>query len=58
MTLLSARIIFCQINYVNFERKSRLLSKFRIPLQFHERLFLCTFLAQKMYTFLKRSPLK
>ena len=58
MRLLSARIIFCQINYMNFERKSRLLSKFRIPLQFHERLFLCTFLAQKMYTFLKRSPLK
>ena len=32
--------------------------KFCIPLQFHERFFVCTFLAQTIYTLLKRSPLK
>ena len=36
----------------------RFLSKFCIPLQFHERYLLCTFLAQKIYTLLKRSTLK
>ena len=54
----SARVKFCQIPSANFEMRSRFLSKFCISLQFHERLFLCTFLAQAIYTFLKRSPLK
>ena len=58
LRLLSARIKFCQINYPNFERTTRLLSKFCIPRQFHERLFLCTFFPQKKYTLLKSSPLK
>ena len=44
--------------YANFETTTRFLPKFCIPLQFHERLFLCTFLAQTIYTLLKRSPFK
>ena len=48
----------CQISYVNFETTSLFLSKFCIPLQFHERLFHCSFLAQAIYTLLERSPLK
>ena len=55
---LSARVKFCQIPSANFETTSRFLSKFCIPLQFRERLFLCTFLAQRIYTLLKSSPLK
>ena len=55
---LSAQVKFCQIPWANFETTSRLLSKFCIPLQFHERLFLCTFLAQTKYALLKRSSLK
>ena len=58
LRLWSARVKFCQIPYVNFETTSRFLSKFCFPLWFHERLFLCTFLAQTIYTLLKRSPLK
>ena len=54
----SARVKFCQIPYANFETRSRFLSKFCIPLQFHERLLLCTFLAKTIYTLLIRSPLK
>ena len=58
LRLSSAQVKICQIPYVNFETTSRFLSKFCIPLQFHERLLLCTFLAQAIYTLLKRSPLK
>ena len=58
MRLSSAQIKFCQIPYANFEMRSWLLSKFWIPLQFHERLLLCTFLAKTIYTLLIRSPLK
>ena len=58
LRLLSAQVKICQIVYFNFETTSRFLPKFCIPLQFHERLFLCTFLAQTRYTLLKRSPLK
>ena len=58
LRLSSARVKFCQIPYANFETTSRCLSKFCIPLQFHERLLLCTFLAQTIYTLLNRSPLK
>ena len=54
----SAQVRFCQIPYAKFEMTGRFLSKFCIPLQFHERLFLCTFLAQAIYTLLIRSPLK
>ena len=45
-------------SYANFEMRSRFFSKFCIPLQFHERLFLCTFLVQTIYTLFKRSSLK
>ena len=41
-----------------FWNDSQFLSKFCIPLQFHERWLLCTFLAWTIYTLLKRSPLK
>ena len=58
LRLLSAQIKICQISYVNFNMTSRFLSKFCITLQFHERLFACTVLAQKIYTLFKRSPLK
>ena len=58
LRLLNARVKFCQISYVNFETMSWFLSKFCIALQFHEKLLLCTFLAQKIYTLLKRSTLK
>ena len=58
LRLSSALVKIYQIFYVNFKVTSRLLSKFCIPRQFDERLFLCTFLAQTTYTVLKRSPLK
>ena len=58
LRLLSARVNFCQILYANLETTSWFLCKFCIPLQFHERLFLSSFLAQTIYTLLKRSPLK
>ena len=57
LKLSSARVKFCQTPYANFETTSWFLSKFCIPFQFHERLFLCTFLAQTLYTLLKRSSL-
>ena len=56
LRLASARVKFCQILYANCEMTSRFLCKFCIPLQFHERLLLCTFLAQPIYTLVKRSP--
>ena len=58
LRLSSAQVKFCQISYANFETVSRFLSKFCIPLQFHERLLLCSFLAQTICTLLNRSPLK
>ena len=58
LRLLSTQVKICQIPYTNFETSSQFLSKFSIPLQFHERLFLCTFLAQIIYTLLKKSSLK
>ena len=54
----SARVKFRQISYTNFETTSRFHSKFCISLQFHERLFHCTSLAQTIHTLLKRSLLK
>ena len=58
MKLSSAQVKISQIPNVNFEMTSCFLSKFCIPLQFHERKLLCTFLASAIYTFLKRNPLK
>ena len=58
LRLSSHRVKFCQIPWANFETTSRFLYKFCIPVQFHGRLFLCSFLAQRKYTLLKRSPLK
>ena len=57
LRLSSAPVKICQIPYANFETTSQFLSKFCIPLQFHERLFLCNFLVQKIYSLLKKSPL-
>ena len=54
----SAQVKICQIPYVNFETTSRFISKFCISLQFLERYLLYNFLAQTIYTLLKRSPLK
>ena len=54
----SPQVTICQIPYANFEMTSLFLPKFCIPLQFHERLLLSTFLAQTIYTLLKRSTLK
>ena len=56
--LLSTQVKICQISYANFEMTSQFFPKFCIPLQFHERLFLCSFLTEAIYTLLKRSPLK
>ena len=54
----SARVKFCQIPHANFETTSWFLSKFCIFLNFHEKLCLCSFLAQTINTLLNRSPLK
>ena len=58
LRLSSTRVKFCQISYANFEMTSWFFYKFYILFQFHERQLLFTFLAQTVYTFLKRSPLK
>ena len=58
LRLLSAQFKICQIPYANFETTSGFLCEFCIPLQFHERELLCTFLVQTIYTFLKKNPLK
>ena len=58
LRLLRAQVKISQIPYATFKTTSRFLSKFCIPLQLHERLFLCTFLTQTIYTFLIESPLK
>ena len=58
MRLSSASVKICQIPHVNFETTSQFPLKFCITLQCHERYFLCTVLAQTIYTLLKRSPLK
>ena len=54
--LTSAQVKISRISYVHIETASPFLSKFCIPLQFNE--IVCTFLAQTIYTLLKRSPLK
>ena len=56
LRLTSAQVKICQISNANFETMSWFLYKFCIPLQFKEILFI--FLAQRIYTWVKRSPLK
>ena len=58
LRLLSTQVKICQIPYTNFEATSQFLSNFCSPIHFHGRLFISTFLAQTIYTLLKRSPLK
>ena len=58
LRLSSAQVQFFQIPYRNFETTSRFLSKFFTFLQFYELLFICTFLAQRIYTLLEISPFK
>ena len=58
LRLSSPPVKICQIPYANFETESRFLPKFCIPLQFHERELLSTFLTLTIYTLLKRSPVK
>ena len=58
LRLLSTQVKICQISYASFETTNQFLSKYCIPLQFHERLFLCSFLVQAIHTLLKRSSLK
>ena len=55
MRLSSAQVKICRFPYVNFVTTSRFFSKFCIFLECHERKLLCTFLAQTVYTLLKRS---
>ena len=58
LRLLNAQVKICQISFANFETISWFLSKFCIPLQFHERQLLCTILAQTIYTLLKMNTLE
>ena len=58
MKFSSARVKFCQIPYANFETTSWFLSKFCVFLQFYETLYLCTFLAQRIYILVQRSTFK
>ena len=58
LKLSSVQLKICEIPYASFETTIRFLSRFCISLQFHERYLLCTFLAQTIYTLLKRNPLK
>ena len=58
MRLLSAQVKICQIPYANFETTSRFLSKFCISLQFHERLFHCTFFSSNNTYFSQKEPIK
>ena len=54
MRLLSAQMLSAQI-LVSFETTNQFLFKFCINLQCHEIQLLCTFLAEILYTFNKRS---
>ena len=56
--LTGAQVKISRFSYVNFETRSRFRSKFCIPLQFHGRLFLCSFLVQTIYALLNTSSLK
>ena len=60
LRLCSGQVKICQISSVSSERTSRFLSNFFIPLQFHERLLLCTFIAfssNNIY-FAQKEPIK
>ena len=48
----------CQIPYVNFETTIPFLFKFTIPLRFHERQLLCTFLSSNNTYFARKGPIK
>ena len=48
----------CQIPYVIFQNTSHLIFKFCITIQCHERWLPCTYLAQTLYTLVKKSLLK
>ena len=52
--MLGSKIVRFLVNF----KTNRFLSKFCVSLQFYERLFPCTFLAQTIYTLLKRGSLK
>ena len=54
----SARVKFCEVPYAKFETTSRFLSKFCIPLQFHERLLLCTFFSSNNIYFAHKESIK
>ena len=58
MRLLGTLVKICQIPYANFETTRRFLYKFCIPLQFHERLFLCTFFSSNYLYFAQKEPIK
>ena len=58
LRLSSARVKFRQIPCANFETTSRFLSKFCISLQFHERLFHCTFFSSNNTYFAQKEPIK
>ena len=58
LRLSSAQAKICQFCYANFETTSRFLSKFCIPLLFHERLFLCTFFSSNSIYFTQKEPIK
>ena len=58
MKLLSAQVKICQFPCVNFETTNRFLSKFCIPLQFHERDLLRTFLSLNNIYSSQKKPIK
>ena len=58
LRLLSARFKTCQIPDVNFETTSQFPSKYFIPLQFHERQFLCTFFSSNNIYFGQKEIIK
>ena len=56
MRLLSTQIKICQIPYANFETTSRFLSKFCVPLQFHETPLY--FFSSNNISFAQKEPIK
>ena len=56
--LTTARTKINQIPCVIFPTTSQFFFKYCISLQCHDTCFLCNFLAQTLYTWIKRSPLK
>ena len=56
--LIKVQFFECSSSKSVLKTTSPFLSKFSITRHCQERLFLCTFLAQPIYTLLKKSPLK